>query len=97
MEEYLQNSSQGIDEDAEGRNSAAKDEAEEGELPEERLSNKSTSDRVKAPCVSLDSSFLSPKNNDSFQFLLPNEIMYLPDTRSLLLEYSDKRVEDLVF
>ena len=38
MEEYLQNGGQGIDEDAEGRNSAAKDEAEEGELvPNEKI------------------------------------------------------------
>lgn len=97
MDEYLQNTGQGIDEGVEGRNSAAKDGAEEGELPEERISNKSAADRAKAPSVSLDSSFLSPKNNDSFQFLLPTEIIYLPDTRSLLLEYTDKRMENLVF
>ena len=41
--------------------------------------------------------FVPNKNSDSFRFLLPNNIIYLQDTKSLLLDYLDKRIEDLVF
>ena len=42
MEEFLQSTGQCNDEDAEGRNANMKDDAEDGELPEDRLSNKPT-------------------------------------------------------
>jgi len=33
----------------------------------------------------------------SFRFLLPNNFIFLHETKSLLLDYSDQRIESLVF
>lgn len=72
MEEYLEGSGEEIDDEVEGKKTTEKDDEEEGELPEELMRNKSSMHSTKSSFVSLDSSFLSPTNTDSFQFLLPN-------------------------
>lgn len=91
-DDFLQNGGPDADCELDGRTSNRKEEAEEGELPQDEeceKPNDSIETSLKIKDLSIESVFSSTKNSNSFRFLLPKNFIFLSETKSLLLDYSD--------